>query len=176
MDATYAEKIKQLHKTLAIPADYAAQRKLTLQYEPAELIAIENDIFARQQQLTPEAALHWNKMREAAKQENILLNVVSAFRSVDYQTQLFQKKLAAGQSIEKILPVNAAPGYSEHHTGRCLDLTTPDCTPLEEIFETTSAFAWLIEHAGGFGFKLSYPRNNPHDFVYEPWHWIFNTF
>ena len=72
MDATYAEKIKQLHKTLAIPADYAAQRKLTLQYEPAELIAIENDIFARQQQLTPEAALHWNKMREAAKQENIL--------------------------------------------------------------------------------------------------------
>lgn len=174
MQFSFREKIIKLHKELNIPDDYATQRQLELQYEPVKLVAIENDIFSRPQQLTPAAARGWNKMREAAQKENILLNIVSAFRSVDYQASLFQKKLAAGQTIEKILMVNAAPGYSEHHTGQCLDLTTPNCSPLEESFENTAAFEWLTQHAKTFGFTLSYPRNNPHQFVYEPWHWMFS--
>lgn len=172
---TYAKKIARLHAELGIPLNYAQERNLVLQREPDALVSIETDIFSRPQQLTIEAANNWAKMRDAAKKENVLLSVVSAFRSVDYQTQLFNKKLAAGHTIETILTVNAAPGYSEHHTGRCLDLTTSDCAPLEESFETTPAFLWLTKNAGDFGFNLSYPRNNPHHFVYEPWHWIFTA-
>ena len=42
-----------------------------------------------------------------------------------------------------MIPSIAAPGYSEHHTGRAVDLTTPACDPLAEEFENTQAFDWL---------------------------------
>jgi len=69
-----------------------------------------------------------------------------------------------------LLP-GAAPGYSEHHGGRALDIGTPDEPPAEESFEKTAAFEWLQRNAEGHGFVLSYPRDNPHGIVYEPWHW-----
>ena len=52
-----------------------------------------------------------------------------------------------------------------------LDIGAPDEPPAEESFERTAAFAWLQEHAGEHGFAMSYPRDNPHGIVYEPWHW-----
>jgi D-alanyl-D-alanine carboxypeptidase len=73
--------------------------------------------------------------------------------------------------LDDILAVNTAPGFSEHHSGRALDLSTPGEAAAEESFESTSAFAWLCAHAARFGFVLSYPRDNPHGIVYEPWHW-----
>ncbi|NND57300.1 MAG: D-alanyl-D-alanine carboxypeptidase family protein, partial [Xanthomonadales bacterium] len=33
------------------------------------------------------------------------------------------------------------------------------------------AFAWLTAHAKQFGFRMSFPRGNPHGVAYEPWHW-----
>ena len=33
----------------------------------------------------------------------------------------------------------------------------------------------LIANAGDFGFVMSYPRDNPHGIVYEPWHWRFSA-
>ncbi|HIE5651183.1 TPA: M15 family metallopeptidase, partial [Stenotrophomonas maltophilia] len=76
-----------------------------------------------------------------------------------------------GLSVAEILKVNAAPGFSEHHSGHALDIGTPGDAPAEESFERTDAFAWLQAHARGHGFHLSYPRGNPHGIVYEPWHW-----
>jgi D-alanyl-D-alanine carboxypeptidase len=129
------------------------------------------DAFDRRQWLTPPAARAWRRMREAARAEDVELQLVSAYRSVIYQTVLVQRKLARGLSLDQILQVNAAPGYSEHHSGRAIDVTTPGCAPAEEVFETTPAFAWLTAHADAFGFRLSYPRDNPHGILYEPWHW-----
>ena len=100
-----------------------------------------------------------------------MLQVVSAYRSVAYQEGILRGKLERGQAMEDILRVSAAPGYSEHHSGRALDLTTPGFTALEEEFERSDAFAWLTENAGAFAFRLSFPRDNPHDIAYEPWHW-----
>ena len=96
---------------------------------------------------------------------------MSAFRSAEYQLGILERKLARGQSIDEILRVSAAPGYSEHHSGRAVDLTAPGFAPLEEEFENSSAFAWLVANAARFGFALSYPRDNPHGIAYEPWHW-----
>ena len=67
--------------------------------------------------------------------------------------------------------VNTPPGYSEHHTGRALDITTSDCEPLTEAFELTEAFTWLVTHASKYQFSLTYPRDNPYGIIYEPWHW-----
>ena len=73
--------------------------------------------------------------------------------------------------MEAILKVSAAPGYSEHHSGCAIDVTTPGYKALEEPFETSPAFKWLSDNAEKFDFSLSYPQNNPHGVAYEPWHW-----
>ena len=112
-------------------------------------------------------------MRKAAADEGIALDLVSAFRSVDHQATIIRRKREAGQNIAAILAVSAAPGFSEHHTGRALDLTTPGCPPLERHFEATDAFRWLEARAASFGFRLSYPEGNHHGIAYEPWHWYF---
>jgi D-alanyl-D-alanine carboxypeptidase len=75
--------------------------------------------------------------------------------------------------MASILAVNAAPGYSEHHGGRAVDLATPGHPTIEEAFEHSPAFAWLTAHAARLRLRLSYPRDNPHGIVYEPWHWYF---
>ena len=156
-----------------IPADYAARRKLELCEEATELESIGADVLGREQKLTPRAAQAWHGMCAAAERDGVQLLVVSAFRSFDYQRALIQRKLDNGRDIADILKINAAPGYSEHHTGRALDITTPDCAPLEQGFETTRAYAWLTQHAAQHGFRLSYPRDNPHGISYEPWHWAY---
>ena len=110
-------------------------------------------------------------MQYAAARDGIVLEAISGYRSHDYQLGIFERKLARGQAVETILTVNAAPGYSEHHSGRALDVSTPGEPPAEESFESAPAFAWLCDNAVAFDFVLSYPRDNPHGIVYEPWHW-----
>ena len=47
--------------------------------------------------------------------------------------------------------------------------------PLEESFAQTKAFSWLERHEGSFGFTLSFPKDNRHGFIYEPWHWCWRA-
>jgi D-alanyl-D-alanine carboxypeptidase len=84
---------------------------------------------------------------------------------------LIRNKLVAGHDITDILRTNAAPGFSQHHTGRAIDIATPGARPLTEDFATTSAFEWLIVQAGRFGFGMPYTRSNRFGIAYEPWHW-----
>ncbi|MCB1693313.1 MAG: D-alanyl-D-alanine carboxypeptidase family protein, partial [Pseudomonadales bacterium] len=97
---------------------------MPLQEEATDLVSVENDMFDRPQYLVPGAAAAWTAMRTTALEDGIILELVSAFRSVEYQAGLIRNKLERGQSLSQILAVNAAPGYSEHHTGRAVDLST----------------------------------------------------
>jgi D-alanyl-D-alanine carboxypeptidase len=170
-EQSYRERIAELHASMGIGPDYAASFRLPLQPEASQLTPIGRDIHDRRQQLAPPAAEAWFRMRDAALGHGIDLLVVSAYRSVGYQENLLRAKLDRGQSLDEILRVSAAPGYSEHHSGRALDLTTPGYAPLEEEFENSPAFEWLSRNAGAYGFHLSYPRDNAHGVIYEPWHW-----
>jgi D-alanyl-D-alanine carboxypeptidase len=167
----FRRRIARLHRALGIPRDYGSRRSLPLQPEARCLESAGRDIYQREQHLIPPAADAWRAMAAAAAGDGIELQLVSAFRSVGYQEGILRRKRDRGQAIEEILRVSAAPGYSEHHSGRAIDLTTPGCPVLEEPFEDTEAFAWLFRRAAEFGFRLSYPRGNPHGVVYEPWHW-----
>lgn len=129
------------------------------------------DIYQREQRLLAPAAAAWRQMVAAAAGNEIQLQLVSAYRSVAYQEGILRKKLEKGQAIDEILRVSAAPGFSEHHSGRAVDITAPGFPALEKVFEDSEAFAWLGEHAARYGFRLSYPRGNPHGVAYEPWHW-----
>jgi zinc D-Ala-D-Ala carboxypeptidase len=168
---SYQERIDQHLRELGISPSYGVDRGLPLCVEPPEVVLIGLDIFGRARHLEPEAAQQWSAMREAANADGIELLLVSAFRGVDYQRDIFNRKLAQGIPLDDILRVNAAPGYSEHHTGRAVDLATRGCPPLTEAFETTAAFEWLARNAARFRFEMTFPRGNPHGIAYEPWHW-----
>ncbi|KLD74682.1 D-alanyl-D-alanine carboxypeptidase family protein [Xanthomonas hyacinthi] len=151
--------------------DYARSTGLPLQAEPATLRAAGRDRYRRPLWLSAGAARAWPALQRAAARDGVVLEAISGYRSHAYQLGIFARKFARGQSLQQILQVNAAPGYSEHHSGDALDIGTPGEAPAEESFERTAAFAWLRAHAADFGYRMSYPRGNPHGIVYEPWHW-----
>ena len=170
-DAKIQRELLQQVFALGVPRDYGKLRKLRPVREPSTLIGIGLDTQGREQRLAPRAARAWQRMCAAAADDGITLQFVSAFRSIEYQLGIFQRKLERGLSIAEILEVNAAPGYSEHHSGRALDITTPGFAALEQEFENSPAFVWLWANAQTYGFHLSFPRGNPHGISYEPWHW-----
>ncbi|MCZ6503461.1 MAG: M15 family metallopeptidase [Gammaproteobacteria bacterium] len=156
---------------LGINSDLVDACKLPLHEEAIKLVSVGVDIFDREQFVTATTLNCWQKMKSAAQKDDIELTIVSAFRSVDYQCQLIRDKLEKGQDIQDVVKVNAIPGFSEHHTGRAIDITTRDCTPLSQDFDKTPAFEWLNSHAGEFHFAMSYPKDNIFNIDYEPWHW-----
>lgn len=178
-DATFRQEaldlqrknVEQWRQTLNIGSDYSKHRHLPRVLEPDRLAECGSDCFQRSLYLTPQAGRAWASMRDAAQGDQITLEPVSGFRSIDYQGRLIQRRLATGQTLEHILSVSAAPGYSEHHSGCALDLNTPGSAPLEDTFASTPAFQWLLDNAPRFGFRLSYPTDNPHQLAFEPWHW-----
>lgn len=163
--------LRELHSELGIPDDYGLDGGPPVFDETADLVDVAPNLVGRMQQLTPDAAARWVEMVAAAASDGVTLLIVSGFRSVDYQARLIRKKINAGQLIADILKVNAAPGFSEHHSGLAVDIATLGCRPLTEEFEDTPAFGWLSQNAATYGFSMSYPRDNPWGFVYEPWHW-----
>lgn len=162
-------------EVLGIDADaYGERCGLALVAEPAWLAFAGFDRYRRALWLHVDAARAWAGMRAGALRDGVVLEAISGYRSHDYQRGIFERKQARGQTLEEILRVNAAPGFSEHHSGRALDIGAPGEPPAEESFERSAAFAWLHAHAGEHGFVMSYPRDNPHGIVHEPWHWRFD--
>ena len=166
-----SDSLDTLHTELGIPDGYGADGGLTRFDEATELVEVGPNLVGRVQRLTPLAAERWHAMVSAAREDDVVLLIVSGFRSFEYQAALIRKKLNAGQAIGDILAVNAAPGFSEHHAGIAVDIASPGTRPLTEAFEESPAFAWLTDSAAEFGFRMSYPRGNASGFVYEPWHW-----
>jgi D-alanyl-D-alanine carboxypeptidase len=174
IDAVGQLPLTQLQRRLerlGLDEAYGERCGLPLVPEPTWLALAGVDRYRRPLWLLPQAARAWSLLQNAALRDGILLDAISGYRSHDYQLGIFERKLARGLDIDAILTVNAAPGYSEHHSGRALDIGTPGEAPAEESFERTPAFDWLCENAAAYGFAMSYPRDNPHGIVYEPWHW-----
>ena len=176
-DLVPALPLNRLHErlhALGLDDGYGERSGLPLVAEPMWLAFAGHDRYRRPLWLHPRAARAWTHLREAAMRDGVVLEAISGYRSHDYQLGIFERKLARGLTVDEILTVNAAPGYSEHHSGLALDIGAPDEPPAEESFERTAAFAWLRENAGDYSFVMSYPRDNPHGIVYEPWHWAFS--
>jgi D-alanyl-D-alanine carboxypeptidase len=174
-DGAARQRIVREARALGVPSRYGAARGLRLVREPRALTCIGEDIHGRRQWLAPRAAKAFLRMQDEAARQAVALQVVSAFRSAEYQLGILRQKLDRGHSMAGILEVSAAPGYSEHHSGRAVDVTTEGFRALEEEFEQSPAFAWLAANAQRFGFSLSYPRGNPHGIAYEPWHWCWHA-
>lgn len=137
--------------------------------------------------LQPLAAAAWYKLKDAAKREGYALSLLSAYRSPQYQQQLFTQRLfergvtteqlasgAADAAIDATLEITAVPGYSRHHTGYTVDLW---CEDGSLTFLDSSCYRWIsanmYQKAMEFGWIPSYPEGateqGPEP---EPWEYV----
>jgi D-alanyl-D-alanine carboxypeptidase len=122
------------------------------------------------------AAKSYLKMEADAKADGVDFVVISGFRTIAEQQELFfEISKQRNQTPAQRAKVSAPPGHSEHHTGYALDIgdgAVPSAN-LSTSFEKTAAFQWLQNNAAKYGFEMSFPPNNPQGVMYEPWHWRF---
>lgn len=162
------------------PADAQAQTNGSLlghlpyaEAPESELAPLTNDGRFRMRKA---AAQQFLAMQQAARSAGVNLTVISAFRSVKEQEQLF---FAVGaqrnQTPAQRAALSAPPNYSEHHTGYAIDIGDGNvpATNLSANFEKTKAYEWLSQNAAKFRFELSFPKDNIQGVSYEPWHWRF---
>lgn len=130
----------------------------------------------------------WNKIRDAATKDGHNIRLVSTYRSVDYQRNLFLQRIAAvgiiasdlpagnyDAELDKVLKTTSIPGYSRHHTGYTVDFSC-DGGSLE-AFVQSACFTWIsnnnYENAKLAGWIPSYPDGagvqGPDP---EPWEYV----
>merc|ERR1711977_793495 len=137
--------------------------------ERSKLVKIQGAF--RVELLRPSAANAFEQMKRAANREGIQLHLVSGFRGIQHQEELyFGVKAERVQSSRERALVPAPPGFSEHHTGYALDICDETLT-LDESFASTKAYAWLQMNARAYNFELSFPERGK--VAFEPWHWRF---
>ena len=88
-------------------------------------------------------------MARAAAKAGIDLSIRSGFRSMELQKELYREYQHGWGNLA------ARPGFSNHQSGRALDIYITDY----RVYE------WLTKHAAKFGFKRTVRR--------EAWHWEF---
>lgn len=139
----------------------------------------------REYYLDSRAAEYMKQMIKAAEEDGIQLVVMSAYRSVEYQQNNFDKSVQdridnRGMTYEEAyadtLKEVQLPGYSEHNAGVAADIMSNEETSMEDDrFKNTKAYEWLRENAADYGFILRYPENKEDitGIIYEPWHYRF---
>jgi D-alanyl-D-alanine carboxypeptidase len=87
-----------------------------------------------------------------------------------YQRRVIARRMAEGKSFEAVTAYVAPPGYSQHETGRAVDLTAG-----ERPFAQSATYRWLRQNAADYGFVETYPKDSPGPHPWEPWHWYFTA-
>lgn len=139
---TYVNGILIVNKTYSLPKDY----------DPGSL--------------KKETVNAYNKMKEAAKKDNINLFIASGYRSYETQDELYNYYVKI-DGKKKADTYSARPGFSEHQTGYAMDLNIVDSS-----FEGTPEAIWIANNSYKYGFIIRYPKGKESitGYKYEPWH------
>ncbi|MEE1043605.1 MAG: D-alanyl-D-alanine carboxypeptidase family protein [Clostridia bacterium] len=107
------------------------------------------------------------QMADDAKKDGLTMKVVSAYRTEDYQKNLYNNKVRTTGKVNAD-NYSARPGFSEHQTGLAVDISST-----KGVFEYTPEFKWLQKHAHEYGYILRYPKGKEWitGYSYEPWHY-----
>lgn len=113
-----------------------------------------------------EAGNSFVTMVREAREDGVTIIPASGLRSYTLQESVYQKWVNI-DGKEKADTYSARPGFSEHQTGLAIDLS-----PINESFEATAAYSWLIENGPDHGFIERYPKGSEDvtGYIYEPWH------
>lgn len=138
--------------------------KLPDDFVPKELVELSSGPL-----VTPETKEAYEKMVKDASREGYSLRGASAYRSINYQVDVYNRYLRRDPQ-EIVDTYSARPGFSEHHTGRTIDLDTGYSSMSE--FENTKEAQWVAENAYKYGFIVRYPEGKEEitGYMYEPWH------
>jgi len=147
-----------------------------LNYKPLNLRDIEssqNLDNSRGLQLADQAATALEDLARAMKAEGAgKLFVNSAFRSYEYQADLFKAKTSQF-GLSGALARAAKAGHSEHQTGLATDVSVPEqgCA-IMQCFGNTVGGKWLAANAWKYGFIIRYEKDTTSTtgYTYEPWH------
>jgi zinc D-Ala-D-Ala carboxypeptidase len=145
-------------------------------YVPADLVVVKSSKSldnSRALELSTSAARALELLAadlNAAGQGKLFLN--SAYRSYNYQAQLFKSKVKQYGESEALLR-SAKAGFSEHQTGLAADVSVPQqgCA-IMTCFGETKAGKWIAENAWKYGFIIRYEIDTQAitGYSYEPWH------
>ncbi|MBB3668123.1 M15 family metallopeptidase [Garicola koreensis] len=146
-----------------------------IDYAPSDLVYPEVPFYGPESamQVRQEAAAALEQLLAAGDAQGMHLGLVSAYRSFDYQQQIYSQRHAEVGTEATDLYMSR-PGYSEHQTGLAADvisIANPDCM-LGECFAATPEGQWVAENAHKHGFVIRYPQGKEHitGYPYEPWH------
>ncbi|STO08019.1 M15 family metallopeptidase [Exiguobacterium aurantiacum] len=155
-----------VNKQIALPSGY----------KPEDLVTPNIDFVdsatGERRMLRQEAATAVEALMKDAKAAGIDLRGTSAFRSYDYQVQLFNAYVAR-DGKEQALKYSAPPGHSEHQTGLAIDISSASVGyQLTQGLEQTKEGKWLADNAHTYGFIVRYQRAYEAEtgYMYEPWH------
>ncbi|MCR5353099.1 MAG: M15 family metallopeptidase [Clostridiales bacterium] len=94
--------------------------------------------------------------------------ITQGHRTYDEQKEMLDLKVAQYGEDQKIAQ---KPGFSEHHTGYALDISTYE-NQIMGTFTGEDDYAFVHENAHKYGFILRYPeeKEDVTGISYEPWH------
>lgn len=155
-----------VNKQFTLPKDYEPE---DLDYPNIPFIFNEK-IEKRMMRKVATQALE--QMVAGAKEDGIYLAGVSAYRSNETQSAVFNK-FVKKDGDAKARTYSAFPGASEHETGLAIDVSGTDgkCAALD-CFAGSIEAKWLDQHASEYGFIIRYPKEKESitGYQYEPWH------
>lgn len=102
-----------------------------------------------------------------AKEEGVILLGNSGYRSYKSQNSTYSSRVKSeGKKLADAYV--AKPGFSEHQTGLCIDITNEG----KYFVKGTKEADWLAENCYKFGFIIRYPygKKSITGIEYEPWH------
>jgi D-alanyl-D-alanine carboxypeptidase len=141
-------------------------------YEPDDLVALGAGSYRLGREglmLRRAASEALLEMSAAAAAAGITLTVGSAYRSAEYQAEVYEREVRT-YGREAADRESAQPGKSQHQLGLVVDFA-----PIDDIFAATQASEWLLRNAARFGWSLSYPDGYEQvtGYRWESWHYRF---
>lgn len=139
-------------------------------YVPKDLVQIDYKYTCGKFILADKTATnHFIMMSEAAKDEKLNIKVFSAYRSYEYQENLYNKYLL--EDDKKIVDTySARAGFSEHQTGLAFDIYNgkEDYTS----FGNSKEYKWIKNNCHKYGFIIRYKSefSDITGYKEEPWH------
>jgi D-alanyl-D-alanine carboxypeptidase len=145
------------------------QHALPDRYEPSDLVPLGGGSYRVSREdlrLREAAALSLEEMAAAAKAAGITIMVSSAYRSYDYQVEVYDRNVRE-MGKDAADRESARPGFSQHQTG-----LTADFGSITDAFAETEAGLWMAANAGRFGWSLSFPQGyeDVTGYRWESWH------
>src|SRR5581483_635808 len=109
--SAYRDRVDAMDRKLGVSESYASAHALSPVPEASTLVIAGHDIRGRPVKLDPHAAVALQEMIVAAEAQGVVLQIVSGYRSADYQAGLLRDKLRRGMKLDAALRINAPPGY-----------------------------------------------------------------